>query len=125
MGHHIIYGAETYAGAQLEMLVHANIGRLPKTAAWVEIKIPAGLPVKEIAEESVPGWDKPDLIASRTFGDTWLKEKRAVAIFVPSMVVRGVERNILFNPLHADFRLIEVSEPRDVLWHPQLGARGR
>ena len=30
-GRRVIYAAETYAGAMLEALVHANIGRLPKT----------------------------------------------------------------------------------------------
>ena len=124
-GNHIIYGAETYAGAQLEILVHANIGRLPKNAAWVEIRIPAKVKVEEIAEDAVPGWDSGGHQPSRAFGDAWLKAKRSVAIFVPSLVARGVERNILFNPRHADFAHIEVSEPREVLWHPKFQARGR
>ena len=124
-GQHVIYGAETYAGAQLEILVHANIGRLPKNAAWVEILIPRDVRVEEVTEDTVPDWHTPSLFASRTFGDAWLKEKRSAAIFVPSLVARGVERNMLFNPRHPDFARMAVSEPRDVLWHPELHARAK
>jgi RES domain-containing protein len=39
-GRPVIYAAETFAGAMLEILVHAAIDRLPKTYVYVELGIP-------------------------------------------------------------------------------------
>jgi RES domain-containing protein len=38
-GRRVIYAAQTYAGAMLEVLVNANIGRMPRQHAWIEIRI--------------------------------------------------------------------------------------
>ena len=38
-GRRVIYAAESYAGAMLEVLVNANIGRMPKHHGWIEILI--------------------------------------------------------------------------------------
>jgi RES domain-containing protein len=38
-GRRVIYAAQAYAGAMLEVLVNANIGRMPKQYAWIEILI--------------------------------------------------------------------------------------
>ena len=35
-GRHIIYAAETYAGALLELLAHSNLGRAPRNHAFIE-----------------------------------------------------------------------------------------
>jgi RES domain-containing protein len=38
-GRRVIYAAETFAGAMLEVLVNAKIGRMPTQYAWIEILI--------------------------------------------------------------------------------------
>src|ERR1700729_4594931 len=74
-GRRVIYAAETYAGALLEILVHAS-GAVPPCLGYIEIEIPAGLSVEEVAPDEVPEWDSPSFEASQAFGDRWYDEKR-------------------------------------------------
>src|SRR4051812_21236748 len=46
-GRRIIYAADSYPGALLEMLAHSRIGKLPRTHAWIEIEIPADVSVEQ------------------------------------------------------------------------------
>ena len=122
-GRRVLYAAQTYAGAMLEILVHAGISTLPRTHVSIRIDIPAMLPVETLVPEALPGWDLPDLLASRSFGDRWLSEQRTAVVLVPSVILRGHESNILLNPDHPDFRLIAASPPEPVLWDPHLSSR--
>src|SRR5271170_7296630 len=71
-GRPVIYAAETFAGALVEVLVHSNLGRVPKTHAAIEISILDSIAVESLDGISLPGWDAEDQTASRTFGDEWL-----------------------------------------------------
>ena len=119
-GRAVIYAAETFAGALLEVLVHANLGRAPRTHAVIEITIPESVSIETVRPEAIPGWDAPDQIASREFGDRWLQELRSAVLLVPSFVARGRERNVLISPGHYDFGRITASEPEDLLWDERL-----
>jgi RES domain-containing protein len=119
-GHAVIYCAETYAGALLEILVHANLGRIPRTHAVVEVTIPENVSIESVEAESIPGWDRADQLASRTFGDEWLASNRSAVLLVPNLVARGHEHNILINPAHSDFSRIKTSEPQEVVWDERL-----
>src|SRR5438105_15104380 len=74
-GRRIIYAAETYAGALLEILVHAT-GSVPRGQAYIEIEIPPGLPIDEITLDDVPRWDLPSSETARAFGNRWYDERR-------------------------------------------------
>lgn len=119
LGRHVIYAAETYAGAVLERLVHTNIGRIPKHQAYIEIVIPKGLRVEAITADQVPGWDEAGQEASRRFGDEWYDQRRTVALMVPSVVTR-IERNVLIHQQHPDFEQITASKPLPVSWEKRL-----
>ena len=121
-GRPVIYGATTYAGAMLEVLVHAGIGRVPRHFQWIEIAIPAGVARECPALDAVPGWDDDDGRVSRAFGDAWLAQTRTGVLFVPSVVTR-YERNVLINPAHPDFSRIVASRPSPVVWDQRLFAR--
>jgi RES domain-containing protein len=120
-GRRVIYAAETYAGALLEMLVHSS-GSVPRNQAYVEIRIPAGLPLEEVAPDDVLLWDSPSFGNSRAFGDRWYDEKRTPVLLVPS-VVTLVERNVLINQEHPDFVQIRASPPMPVRWDVRLWKR--
>ncbi len=120
-GRRVIYAAETYAGALLEVLVHAS-GNVPSTQGYVTIEIPAGLPVEEIAPGDVPGWDAPSYKAARAFGDRWYDERRTPVLMVPSLATL-VEHNILLNQEHPEFARIRASEPLPVRWDVRLWRR--
>lgn len=122
-GRSVIYAAETFSGAVLEILVHSNLGRLPQTHAVVEIAIPNTVSIETVDEKAVPGWDAEDQIASRAFGDKWLDERRTSVLFVPGAVTRGREHNVLLNPEHPEFKEITASGPQDVVWDERLFRR--
>lgn len=119
-GHPVIYAAETFAGAILEVLVHANLNRLPSRHAFVEIAIPESLKTESITSKDLSGWDATDQIESRAFGDRWILERRSSVLLVPSPVTGGHERNVLINPEHTDFRRISATDPEPVRWDQRL-----
>lgn len=121
-GRRVIYAAETYAGALLEMLVHAS-GSAPPHQAYIEIQIPAGMAVEEVVPDDVPGWEAKSFEASRAFGDRWYDERRTPVLLVPSVVTR-VERNVLLNQEHPDFGNIHASQPVPVRWDARLWMMG-
>lgn len=119
-GRAVIYCTETFAGAVLEVLVHSNLGRIPKLHAVVEIMIPGEIPIETLVPAVLPGWDAEDQITSRAFGDRWLQEMRTPVLLVPSLVTRGREHNVLLNPEHPAFASITASEPQEVAWDARL-----
>ncbi|MBA3341893.1 MAG: RES domain-containing protein [Gemmatimonadaceae bacterium] len=122
-GSPVIYCGATFAGCMLEQLAHAAIGILPASQRWASATIPRGVRIEEIGTADLPGWDSADLMESRAFGDVWLTGRRTVALVVPSIVGRPVERNVVLNPKHDDFKRIEVSKSSSVIWEPRLRAR--
>jgi RES domain-containing protein len=117
-GRRIIYAAETYAGALLEVLVHAS-GSVPKGQGFIEIEIPADVSVEEIERDEVPRWDSPSGETARAFGDRWYDERRTAVLIVPS-VVTIMERNVLIHQEHPDFARMRASEPAPVRWDERL-----
>lgn len=119
-GRRVIYAAETYAGALLELLVHANMNRLPKSQQMVRITIPEMLEVETVQAAAVPGWNNPDSAAARAFGDGWYDAKRTVVLRVPSVVTQAREWNVVLNAEHPDFPQIQVSGPEAVSLDPRI-----
>ena len=120
-GRRVIYATETYAGALLEILVHAS-GSVPQSQGYVEIQIPAGLSLEEITLDDVPQWDSPSSEAARAFGGRWYDERRTPVLMVPSVVTR-MERNVLINQEHPDFARIRASRALPVRWDVRLWTR--
>jgi RES domain-containing protein len=121
-GRRVIYAAETFAGAILEVLVNANIGRLPRHHAWIEISIPEDARVEHLDANELPRWDAPDQMASRKFGDVWFDQQRSIVLIVPSVVTR-VERHLVINQDHPGFRKLRASQAKPVIWDERLRNR--
>ena len=77
--------------------------------------------VETVALEDLPeGWRSlPPSRATRAWGSRWGRERRSAVLRVPSVVVPE-EANYILNPLHADFRAIEVGEARTLEIDPRL-----
>jgi len=119
----VIYASRSYAGAMLECLAHAGIGRVPRTHVAVEIAIAEAVAVERHDERGLPaGWDHADLRVARAFGDTWIRELRTAVLVVSSVVARR-EGNVLINPQHPDFSGIVAGTPEAVVWDARLFAR--
>jgi RES domain-containing protein len=114
----IIYAAQTYSGALLEQLAHANIGRIPGTQVYIEIEIPDHLKIERVGD--VAGWNSAGMQASKERGDGWHRAGASAVLLVPSAVTGGIESNVLISQAHPDFRSIQASEPKPVIWDPRL-----
>ena len=116
----VIYGSDSFAGAILEILVHALRPRtLPGPHHAVRFEVSDAL-VEELAAAALPGWSRPHSAVARDFGDRWLEERRSPVLLVPSLPCRPVGKNLLINPLHPKAGAIVVSEPFGVPWDERL-----
>lgn len=119
-GSPVIYGATTYAGAMLEVLVHTRIGKIPQTHQWIVGDIPEKIQIESVSVQALArDWDSQESVIARDFGDRWIREQRSAVLLVPS-VVTGEEGNVVINPAHPEARKIRVSEPKRVIWDSRL-----
>ncbi len=119
----VIHASRSYAGAMLECLAHAGIGRVPRTHVALEIAIAESVVVERHEGSDLPeGWDHADLRVARAFGDAWIRVQRTAVLVVPSVVARR-EGNVLINPRHADFSAVAAGAPEPVVWDARLFAR--
>jgi RES domain-containing protein len=107
----VVYASEHLSLAVLEVLVHVRIDQVRIAFHAFEITIPDAL-VEVVRDEQLPrGWDGTAIArATREFGETWARERRSVALSVPSVIVRQ-ERNVVLNPPHSDFAQVEIARP--------------
>lgn len=121
-GKPLIYGSLSYSCAMLEILAHANIGRLPSTHRYVIADAPEGVSVEFRDAANLPeGWDAESNASARIFGDQWLREERSAILIVPSVIAR-LDCNALVNPGHPDARRLLVTPAEPVVWDKRLFA---
>lgn len=119
-GRPVVYAADSFAGAILEILAHALRPRtLPGPHHAVRIEVPDGL-TEVLDPEGLPGWDTRGSPEASVFGDRWLEEGRSAVLLVPSVPGRPIGRNVLVNPGHPDAARIVVSPPFPVPWDDRL-----
>ncbi len=119
-GSPVIYSSEHYSTALLEKLVRGS-GHLPPNQHFVRISIPRGVSYEIFAVPALPGWDTMPATVSKSYGELWCRERRSAILLVPSVVAR-LDRNVLINPAHPDFALIEASLHEPVFWDRRLFA---
>ena len=118
-----IYGSLSYACAMLEILVHANIGRIPTTHGYLVADVPANVPIERHDSQSLPrGWDGDDASIARQFGDQWIREARSAVLVIPSVVAK-LEWNAVVNPHHPAASQLTVSQSQKVIWDQRLFGR--
>jgi RES domain-containing protein len=119
-GHAVIYAADSFAGALLEILAHSLRPRtLPGPHHAVRIEIPDDV-VETLEADVLPGWESKGSPEALAFGDRWLSEERSAVLVVPAVPSRPVGRNVLINPGHADAGRITLSDPFTVPWDDRL-----
>jgi RES domain-containing protein len=119
-GRPVIYTADTFAGAILEILAHAL---RPRTLAGVHHAVRIDIPddlVEVLDPASLPEWQTKGSPEARAFGDAWLAERRSAALAVPAVPSRPIGRNVLINPEHPEAARITVSAPFQVPWDERL-----
>lgn len=121
-GQKVIYAAEHYSTALLEMLAR-RAGRMPPNQHFIEIVIPVGTGYEEVTKDTLPGWDTMPSRTARAHGAAWLDERRSAILIVPSYVAPE-ELNILVNPLHPESAAIRVGRERPIRWDKRLFQAG-
>lgn len=118
-GADIVYASLTYAGALLEIRVHAMSEEQPPREIAV-ITVPAGVRVAELTASDVHGWDSTTLVEARAAGDAWIADAQTLALIVPSKPGAPLERNIALNLAHPDATKLRVESLGPVPWDVRL-----
>ena len=123
-GSWVVHGAETYALAVLENLVHWQTSALPPNLVCVEVEIPASVKQERLDATDAPALLSNDYMESRKFGDAWYERAETAVLWVPS-VVSPYESNVLFNQRHKDFKRIAVGEAAPAHLDPRFWSNAR
>ena len=106
----LVYTAGSQSLAMLEMLVQDE----PLRARYVMIpaRIPAGVRIKHLKIEDLPAdWrDRAAREQLQAIGAEWARKRTTAVLSVPSAVIPS-ESNYLLDPLHPDFKRIEIGKP--------------
>ena len=106
----LVYAAGSQSLAMLEMLVQDE----PLRARYVmiRVRIPREVRIRYLKIDDLPhAWR--DLVAReqlQKIGTEWAKKRTGAVLSVPSTVIPS-ESNYLLNPLHPDFKRIEIGKP--------------
>ncbi|WP_167002657.1 RES family NAD+ phosphorylase [Comamonas sp. Tr-654] len=107
-GNPCLYAAGSVALAVLETLVHYEDHGLPALRKLVEYQIPMSLVRQGENVVLPPHWDDmPTSTAAQKVGTEWLRSKRGLLLFVPSVIVKA-EANVVINTMHPDLALIKT-----------------
>lgn len=116
-GNRVVYTAEHLSLAMLEYLANAGRFALPVGYGRIEISLPEGTSAEKVL---VGEQAEEDRSSTASRGDDWLARRSSLLLFVPSVVLGGLESNILINPLHPEFSSLETSQPEAVHWDVRL-----
>ena len=107
----LVYTAASQSLATLEMLVQDS----PLRAHYVMIpaRIPQAVTIERLKAQELPAnWRDIALREElQAIGAQWVQKKTSAVLAVPSAVIPD-ETNYLLNPLHADFKRIEIGKPQ-------------
>jgi RES domain-containing protein len=102
----VVYASESRALAVLETFVHLTLeARSMRFQLWT-IRLPSRPRLTRYRESRAPR----TIASSQEVGGAWMAEGKALALLVPSVVVRQ-ERNYVLNVRHAQFVQLEVGKP--------------
>lgn len=119
----VIYASRTIAIAALEKFVH-TAGIVPPDLVLVRIALPDDHSAEEPDVADLPReWNLvPAGPPSMDFGTTWVRERRSLLLYVPSVLVPE-ERIAVLNPAHPEFAGVAMSIQRGFAFDPRMYAR--
>jgi RES domain-containing protein len=118
-GYTVVYASESRALAVLETFVHLTLEAQVLAFVLLTLELPARAQFRRRADTRPPR----SLATSQEAGLTWLEDRAALALVVPSLIVPQ-EKNYVLNVAHPQFTGVTVagSEPfsfDERLWHAQ------
>ena len=108
----IVYTSSTIALATLELLAHLRVTENLEARVVIACFFPEAL-VEPLNRSLLPAnWnDSPAPAALQKMGNEWAMSRSSAVLEVPSAIVPA-ESNYLLNPLHDDFKSVDVGVPR-------------
>jgi len=119
IGMPVVYSSESISLCLLEVLANANTLEELQMFQLVEIDIPTNLPLHEIRLSQLKKAWWADFEYSQWLGSEILKENNALIIKCPSTIVER-ENNYLINPLHPQFKKINIKIINDFRFDERL-----
>jgi RES domain-containing protein len=108
----MVYTSSSLALAAIEYFVHLDPSEAPASLVSLMAEVPDNLAFERIDIAQLPrDWRRTDNKLLQQLGTDWIKSQRCVALIVPSAAVDG-EWNVLLNPEHPDFKMVDIGEPR-------------
>jgi RES domain-containing protein len=108
----MVYASGSLALAAIEFFVHLEPNQQPDDLVSMSAALPPGEPAERLETEQLPAeWWTDDYESLRDLGDRWIRERRSLALWVPSAALR-TEWNVLVNPLHPAVATIRIDEPQ-------------
>jgi RES domain-containing protein len=119
----IIYTAQSQALAVLEILVHLESPAILSAYLFFELLVEESL-IQDIPITALPkNWRAdPPPAETQTLGDDWVANATSAVLRVPSAIIPG-ESNFLLNPVHPDFRRLQIVKPTPFQLDPRLSKR--
>ncbi|MGD0912134.1 MAG: RES family NAD+ phosphorylase [Terracidiphilus sp.] len=108
----MVYCSSSLALAAIELFVHLDPSQQPDDLVVIAAWLPEGEPAEQLEPEALPdGWWTDNFAPLRDIGDAWIRERRSLALSVPSAALR-MEWNVLVNPLHQQAGEIRIESPQ-------------
>lgn len=121
VGDAVVYCSGSRALAALELLAHIPMAAVPDDLKLAEIHVHENVTRDTLDRKSLPAdWRRypaPDKLAE--LGSDWLRSQSSLVLDVPSCLV-DEEMNMLINPLHPDFRKVNIAEVKDFSFDSRL-----
>lgn len=116
----VIYASSHYSLALLETLANLNSRSVPRPFVRGALLLPKGCSAERIGRDELQHWDSADQQATKAAGAHWAVRATALLLFVPSVVVEGLEENVIINPRHPEFARLQPRSPEPVRWDRRL-----
>jgi RES domain-containing protein len=116
----LLYTAESRALAAMELAVRVDFSRKPKDLVMITIGMPDEAEIAEPNTLPEDWYQYPHRALTRQIGDAFVMEGKALALKVPSAIVKG-DFNFLINPQHPDFKHVHILHMTSFDFDERLG----
>lgn len=121
-GNPVIYTSEHASLAAWEKIVHvASFENLPDDLLLIKIETPGSSEILTVPVEIlVQGWDEfPYCSETVDFGTSFLRQKKHLALKVPSVIIPD-EFNVILNPLHPDIHKCKIIHSESFIFDERI-----